>query len=123
MDYITEIFSRLDIQQIREFLLHGVECVEVNTKTYMERLKEAQKPVINMIHRYFPDEMKENEKITDCIWLYSGEIEDVYMEIGLQCGFVLAMQIMSNTKKPGPRRTMGNMVEEAMKIKEDEDLD
>ena len=31
---ITEIFERADLQQIREFLLHGAECVEVSGETY-----------------------------------------------------------------------------------------
>ena len=29
MDYIAEIFERLDLQYIREFLLSGTECGEV----------------------------------------------------------------------------------------------
>jgi len=38
MSYITEIFERLDLQQIREFLLHGVECGKVSDLSYKQRL-------------------------------------------------------------------------------------
>ena len=43
MNYIAEIFNRLDLQQIREFLLHGVVCCEVSGQTYQQRLREAEK--------------------------------------------------------------------------------
>ena len=42
MDYIDEIFSRADIQQIREFLLHGVEC-GTDPRSYKERIESADK--------------------------------------------------------------------------------
>ncbi len=110
MDYITEIFSRLDIQQIREFLMHGVECIEVKSEGYLERLEKSHKPVNDIIYHYFP-EREENDKIMDRIGLCLGEAEDVYMEIGLQCGFILAMQIISNTKNISRRKTMGDIGE------------
>lgn len=98
MDYITEIFNRANIQDIREFLLHGVEEVQYSTKSYKERIDESRKHVNGMIYRKFPD-MEENEKIMDSVLDYGSEIQDVYMEVGLQCGFMLAMQILSNDDK------------------------
>lgn len=95
MDYFTEIFERANLQDIREFLLHGVEAVEYNAKGYKERIDESHRNVNDMICRKFPD-MKENEKIMDTVLDYGSDIQDVYMEIGLQCGFILAMQIFRN---------------------------
>ena len=43
MSYINDIFERLNLQQIREFLLHGVVCCEVSGQTYQQRLREAEK--------------------------------------------------------------------------------
>ena len=99
MSYITEIFERLDIQHIREFLLHGVDETEIDTRSYMERLKTPEKTMTSMLHSKFPDG-KEYEEVTDKVYDYATAYEEVYMEIGLQCGFVLAMQIFNNTKSP-----------------------
>lgn len=114
MNYIDEIFTRANIQQIREFLMHGVDCVEVKSEGYLERLEKSYKPVNDIIYHYFP-ERKENDKIMDRIGLCLGEAEDVYMEIGLQCGFILAMQIISNTKNASRRKTMRDIEEQTMK--------
>jgi len=92
MNYIDDIFTRLDIQQIREFLLHGVEEIDVDPKSCKERIDEKQEPVIEFIRGKFPDE-DECESITSKICEYAGTCEKVYMEIGMQCGAVLAMQL------------------------------
>jgi len=92
MSYITEIFERLDIQHIREFLLHGVEETEVDTRSYMERLKTPEKIMTSFLHSKFPNE-EEYEGITDKVYDYASACQNVYMEIGLQGGFILSMQI------------------------------
>lgn len=98
MGYISEIFDRLDIQQIREFLLHGVECVEVSEKTFDERIKEAQNLATEKIKMKLPD-MNEYEEITNDVHHYASVMQDVYMEVGIQCGTVLTMQLMRKSKK------------------------
>ena len=85
MSYTSNIFDRANIQQIREFLLHGVECVEIETKPYKEQIDEAQKGAMEILQRKFPD-MNEREEITREIYNYVSATEQVYMEIGLQCG-------------------------------------
>lgn len=96
MSYISEIFDRAHIQHIREFLLHGVECVEVSNKSYKQRLAGASLPARDMIHAKFSDE-KEYEEIMTTIYNYASVNQDVYMEIGLQCGASLAMQFIDMT--------------------------
>ena len=97
MSYIDEIFERTDIQHIREFLLHGVECNEVDPKTYKQRIDEPQKELIAIVQAKFP-EMDKKEAITTHIYKYASAIEDVYMEIGMQCGAVLLSQLLENGK-------------------------
>ena len=92
MDYIDKIFARLDIQQIREFLLSGGECAEISPKAYQERLDEAWEPVNAMIKSKFPCE-EEQEKITAELSRHAAVTQDVFMEIGLQCGAVVAAQL------------------------------
>jgi len=96
-NYISEIFGRLDIQCIREFLLQGCNEVEIDSRSYTERLSMNEKAMLNFLHSKFPDN-EEFEKVTDKIYDYAGAMQDVHMEIGLQCGFIIAMQISKNTK-------------------------
>ncbi|MCQ1528314.1 hypothetical protein [Lutispora saccharofermentans] len=96
MSYISEIFDRANIQQIREFLLYGVECAEISDKSYKQRIEESSKTAIAMIQAKFPD-MNEYEKVTAEVYRYASTVEDVYLEIGLQCGIALAVQFL---KKP-----------------------
>jgi len=98
MSYISESFDRAHIQHVREFLLHGVECVEIKDNTLKQRIEEPQKAVTTMIQDKFPD-MGENEKITDKMCDYVGAVQEVYMEIGLQCGAILAEQLLLNPQK------------------------
>ncbi len=99
MSYITEIFERLDLQHIREFLLHGSECVEISDKPYKQRIDDALKPATAMLQSKFPD-MAEYDKVTEHICHYASTLEDVYMEIGMHCGATLATKLLqSHTKE------------------------
>ncbi len=98
MSYITEIFDRLDLQRIRGFLLHGVECCEVSRQTYKQRLSTAEKTVSERMEENFPD-IEQQEKLMFDIHRYAGITQEVYMEIGMQCGAVLAMQLLFNPQK------------------------
>lgn len=51
-----------------------------------------------MIQAKFPD-MNEYDKITAEVYKYVGTVEDVYLEIGLQCGMALAIQFLKELKK------------------------
>lgn len=97
MTYISEIFERLDIQQIREFLLHGVEEMNTSDKTYYERLKNAEKIATGTLHARFPCE-EDYEKVTDDVYELVGATQNVYMEVGMQCGAAIAMQLLGNPK-------------------------
>ncbi|WP_158289725.1 MULTISPECIES: hypothetical protein [Paenibacillaceae] len=49
--------------------------------------------------------MAEFEEVTTKVYDYAGTCEDVYMEIGLQCGFMLAVQMLANSQgKPEPAK-------------------
>lgn len=98
MSYISEIFNRAHIQHIREFLLCGVECAEISDKSYKQRIEKSSKTTIEMIRAKIPD-IDECEEITNEVYRYVTTAEDVYMEIGLQCGAILAIQLLGNIKK------------------------
>ena len=94
MDYISEIFSRTSVQQIREFLFHGVENVEVSDKPYKERIDKAGKEVFEAIRNKFSDR-EEYEKMANLVHKYSGELQDAYMEIGMRCGAIITAKLLT----------------------------
>ena len=95
MSYYSDIFDRLDIQHMREFLLQGTEAIKIKQEGYKERIDKYRIAASNLIERKYPDK-EECEVIMGCMYDYGAEIEDVFMEIGLQCGFQLAMQLTMN---------------------------
>ena len=97
MNYTFEIFNRLNIQHIREFLLHGVECFDISDKSYEDRIEELEKAVIKRVESEFPDR-KESEVVMSEIYNYASAVESVYMEIGMKCGMALAVRFFSGNK-------------------------
>ena len=97
MNYVEKIFSRADIQQIREFLLRGVEARNIDRRPYIERTEYALKRVTDQLHEVYP-EQEDFEKAVNLVYMCVGAFEDVYMEIGLQAGTILAAQVCQNLK-------------------------
>ena len=95
MNYIDEIFARAHIQQIREFLLNGMEEMDVDPRPYKQRLESTQNILMAQLHTDYPDK-EDFEKISELVYCYAGTVEEVYMEIGLQVGTLLAVQIGQN---------------------------
>lgn len=95
MSYIDEIFSRASIQHIRSFLLYGVDSV-VNTKSYEQRIDDKHDKLFKKIQENC---LKQNENLNeweDLVYQYVNEVQDVYMEIGLQIGGILTAQVSKN---------------------------
>ena len=97
MNYADEIFIRADIQQIREFLLHGAEENHLDPRPYKERVESAHKAFTVRLQWDCPNE-KDFEEITGPIYDYATAIEEVYMEIGLPVGAILSAQTAQNIK-------------------------
>lgn len=97
MNYTSEIFSRLNAQHIREFLLHGVECFDISDKSYEDRIEELHKEAIKRVESGFTDK-EESEAVVSDIYNYVSEVESVYMEIGMKCGVALAVQFLGGDR-------------------------
>ena len=96
MNYISEIFTRADIQQIRGFLLHGAEG-NTDPRPYKERIDSAYEAFSTRLQMDYPNE-KDFEEIARFVYDYISTTEEVYMEIGLQVGAILAAQIAQSLK-------------------------
>ncbi len=92
--YIKDIFARLDLQQIREFLLYGAGNYDMQDKTYAERLKEASGPVFSNIESLFADDKPKREKAASDVSHALSTYNDVYMEIGMKAGARLVYQLL-----------------------------
>ncbi len=97
MNYISGIFTRADIQQIRKVLLHDVPEMHIDPRSYPERIESGHKHLTTQLHRDDPNEKNLGE-ITEPIDCHAGAIEEVYREIGLQVGIILATQIEQKLK-------------------------
>lgn len=94
MNYIDEIFLRANIQQLRSFLLESTPG-ELDPRSYLERVRSADRLMDLELSKWYPDEM-EREKVSSCVYCYGDALKDVYMEIGLQAGALLAGQVWRN---------------------------
>ena len=93
MSYIDDIFERLNLQHIRNFLFYGTECLEISQKDYKQRIEDAAKPAFEMIENKFPD-IEEREKVINEVYNYTSTLQDVHMEIGMQCGAILIARLL-----------------------------
>lgn len=96
MSYVDEVFRRADIQQIRAFLLYGSEA-NIDPRSYIERLETCKKQWATKLKERYLDQT-EYEEIGNLVFEYADVIQDVYMEIGLQVGAILATQVCQNIK-------------------------
>ncbi len=78
MKYVDDIFARADIQQIREFLLHGVEENKIDPRPHKERIESARKSLTVRLHRDYPNE-QDFEEITAPIYDYVTATEKIYI--------------------------------------------
>jgi hypothetical protein len=49
MDYIKDVFIRMELQRVRHFILDGVGEGDDDYKPYSERLKTATEPILNRL--------------------------------------------------------------------------
>lgn len=97
MNYIDEIFLRADIRQIRAFLLTGASK-DLDPRPYWERVRAADRQMDLELSKRYPDE-EEREEVISCVYCYGDVLKDVYLELGLQAGALLAGQMWQNLTK------------------------
>ncbi len=97
MNHIEQIFERCNMETISEFLIHGGELLEKNDDGYYERTQKTDKKISEWLDKAFSDkdELDENVSI-----LYSivGEIQSVYMQLGIRAGIMLATEFYEKSR-------------------------
>ena len=92
-DDFDNIFLRPNLQQLWAFLLHGEENMDSEPKDYSQRIDEAWQFLEASLKKHIPDQ-KLCEAQTNIIHHYASAVRDVYMEIGLRCGVMLAAELL-----------------------------
>lgn len=96
MSNFEDIFKRLDIQSIREYLMSGTDLVKKDNRSYEDRVLTQEDNILKVLRSNFPDNT-EYDDVTDMVLAYGNTSKEVYMEIGIQCGFILAKQLLFNS--------------------------
>lgn len=88
-----DLLRRADLNNLEEFIIHGGESfVKPSTKTYSQRLKEADSKVEAFFEERFSD-IKELDEIVGYYYKQAIVYRDVYFEMGLITGAKIAFQI------------------------------
>lgn len=93
---IKEILERVKTMPLKEVLRDEGEGESVNQQTYEQRLAAAEKKMIEVIEKQYPDP-KDRERIFNMVQNYAAVTRDVYSKIGLQCGAALAERLAEET--------------------------
>jgi len=90
---IEEIFERANLQQIREFLLTGMERDKIDHRTYNERLEKDSHDILERIKN-----ISKNDSEFDRIFSEFLEAKitytEVFLEIGMKVGARLMFQLL-----------------------------
>ena len=104
--YVDKIFERATIRGIADYLLFGLGPDE-DDRSYEERLDEPYMRFEKAVEKY--DKSKTSELLDLCNEV-SSETASVYMEIGLQAGILLMVDMLKNiNEKPNPPAMLGRM--------------
>ncbi len=97
MNFINDIFRRVNLGQLSAFLIYGIEADEISEKTYKERIDECHKTLHQKAEELFSDK-EQRQDFVDYIFDLFGVYENVFMEIGTQVGFKLAAECLNTNK-------------------------
>ena len=92
MDYIDGIFQRIDLRQIRSFLLHGAEDLDADDGSHAERLKAGCDPIYRRLESLCAGGASLEEATADLSRALAAW-EENYLEIGIKVGARLAAQL------------------------------
>lgn len=93
MDYIKDAFSRMDLRQIRQYLLYGEDDYELEQQSYHDRLQNGSAPIYDRLNRIYPEEIALDKAAADLSQALIA-YESVYMEIGMKAGARLLYQLL-----------------------------
>lgn len=98
-DYIKDAFARMNLQQIRSFLLYGTDDYTDETLPYRDKLKAESDPIYRRLQSIYPDEVELGSATADLSQALAA-YEYVYMELGMRVGAGLLYQLLLTDDYP-----------------------
>jgi len=93
MESYKRLVDRMDLQQIRAFLLNGEETGEIFSETYEKRIENGERAIHERLEQIYKDGNELDEALVD---LYEAltTYEQVYTEIGMKLAAKLIFQLL-----------------------------
>ena len=101
-DYINAAFARMDLQQIREFLLGDTRYKSLDKRTYRERLEQTHAPIYKRITDCYADATERTKAENELADALNAQ-QQVYMEMGMKAGARLIYQLLLSDSPTLPR--------------------
>lgn len=92
MDYINEIFEKVSIRGIADYLLFGI-APDKDTRDYKARIEEISAEYDEVVAKY---DKSATSELLDKANAMTCEVASVYTEIGLQAGILLMKDMLEN---------------------------
>lgn len=92
---LDEIFQRINLVKLREYLLYGSSQEDYSAESYKERLDKSYDDYIKTVKLY--DSAGDDSELYTAMTEILTEHQHVYMELGVQAGFLLSQTIHTNT--------------------------
>ena len=104
----SEIFKRMNLQDIRHFFIYGADEYVPDTRSYVERIKTGSDPIYERLESVYPKGTEldaANNDLSAALDAY----EEVYMELGMKAGARLVCQLLfENDLNTGEREDNPN---------------
>ena len=98
-DYIKDAFGRMNLRQIRSFLLYGTDDFAEEVQPYRERLKSESNPIYKRLESIYPNETELDKAAADLSQALTA-YEYVYMELGMKAGARLLYHLLLTDDTP-----------------------
>jgi len=98
-DYIKDSFARMNLQQLRSFLLYGTDDYADETHPYRDTLKKGCDPIFRRLDILYPNETERDKAAADLSQALTA-YEHVYMELGMKAGARLLHQLLLTDDQP-----------------------
>lgn len=98
-DYIKDAFGRMNLRQLRSFLLYGTDDYAEEVQPYKARLKENSNPIYRRLESIYPDETELDKAAADLSQALTA-YEYVYMELGMKAGARLLYHLLLTDDTP-----------------------
>ncbi len=98
-DFVKEAFARMNLPQIRSFLLCGTDEFSEPAQPYREALKQASDPIYRRLESLYPDGGELDSANADLSVALSAH-QDIFMELGMKAGARLLYHLLLTDDTP-----------------------